>query len=152
MVKNYKIFIFFILIKIIICSHLFCAEKNDNNKPTDFIKRTIDSYVNDDGSINTYNIEEYNIDQINCGKLLFSIYDFTREEKYKKALFLLKKQLEGHPRTKEKGFWHKKVYPYQMWLDGIYMGLPFYIQFSKIFNQPENYDDIALQIILMNKF
>lgn len=123
----------------------------NEKKYIDYVKETIDSYVNEDGSINSYRVDEYNIDQINCGRVLFNLYDKTKEEKYKKAIFLLMKQLETHPRTSEKGFWHKQIYPYQMWLDGIYMGSPFYAQFSKVFGKPEGFDDVALQIILMNK-
>jgi unsaturated rhamnogalacturonyl hydrolase len=77
------------------------------------------------------------------------LYDVTHDEKYKKAAFLKMKQLETHPRTKEGGFWHKKIYPWQMWLDGIYMGAPFYAEFAKTFNRPEAFDDVANQIIFV---
>ncbi|MDZ7292278.1 MAG: glycoside hydrolase family 88 protein [candidate division KSB1 bacterium] len=114
-----------------------------------YIKSIVDSYVEPDGSIKTYEVEEYNIDNINCGKLLLTLYNTTHEEKYKNAAFLLMRQLETHPRTKEGGFWHKKIYPWQMWLDGIYMGAPFYAEFAKMFNRPEAFDDVANQIIFI---
>ncbi|MBN2545949.1 MAG: glycoside hydrolase family 88 protein, partial [Spirochaetes bacterium] len=126
-------------------------EKTKNEEYYQYIKKTIDSYVNKDGTINSYKVDEYNIDQINCGRVLFNLYETTKEEKYKKAIFILMSQLETHPRTKENGFWHKKIYPYQMWLDGIYMGHPFYAQFSKTFDKPENFDDIAHQILLITE-
>lgn len=113
----------------------------------DYIRNTINSFITPEGGIRTYSIDEYNIDQVNCGKLLLTIYKETKAENIKKAAFLLKKQLDNHPRTKEGGFWHKKRYPYQMWLDGLYMGDAFYAEFSQLFNQPENFDDIANQII-----
>ncbi len=114
-----------------------------------YIKKFVDSYVEPDGSIKTYKLEEYNIDHVTPGKLLLTLYNATQDEKYKKAAFLNMQQLETHPRTKEGGFWHKKIYPWQMWLDGIYMGSPFYAEFAKTFNRPEAFDDIANQIIFV---
>ena len=114
-----------------------------------YIQKFVDSYVGPDGSIKTYELKEYNIDHVNPGKLLLTLYNATQDEKYKKAVFLNMQQLETHPRTKEGGFWHKKIYPWQMWLDGIYMGAPFYAEFAKMFNRPEAFDDVANQIIFV---
>ena len=113
----------------------------------DFIKRNIDEFIGPDGSIRTYRMEEYNLDQINEGKLLFFMHETTGDERYKKAAFLLREQLRTHPRTKEGGFWHKQIYPYQMWLDGIYMASPFYAEFAARFDEPEGFDDVARQIV-----
>ncbi|NUO79993.1 glycoside hydrolase family 88 protein [candidate division KSB1 bacterium] len=114
-----------------------------------YIKQVVDSYVEPEGNIKTYEQEEYNLDHVNPGKLLLALYNATRAEKYKKAAFLNMQQLETQPRTKEGGFWHKKIYPWQMWLDGIYMGSPFYAEFAKIFERPEAFNDIANQIIFV---
>jgi unsaturated rhamnogalacturonyl hydrolase len=115
----------------------------------DFLKAVIDSYVRPDGSIETYKLEEYNLDNINCGKLLLTLYQKTKEEKYHKAASLLMKQLESHPRTHEGGFWHKKIYPNQMWLDGIYMASPFIAQYSSMFGHAAGFDEVANQVIWM---
>jgi unsaturated rhamnogalacturonyl hydrolase len=114
-----------------------------------YLKKVVDSYVEPDGTIKTYEMEEYNIDHVNPGKLLLTLYNVTHEEKYKQAAFSVMQQLETHPRTKEGGFWHKKIYPWQMWLDGIYMGSPFYAEFSKMFDRPAGLDDVANQIIFI---
>ncbi len=114
-------------------------------------KRNIDEFVQPDGSIRTYRLEEYNLDQIREGKLLFCLYETTGDERYKKAAYLLREQLRGQPRTKSGGFWHKKIYPHQMWLDGIYMASPFYAEFARRFGEPEGFDDIALQIIVIEE-
>lgn len=108
-----------------------------------------DRFVNADGEIMTYSLEEFNIDQINAGKLLFPLYRVTGEERYRKAIWLLREQLRHHPRTKEGGFWHKKIYPYQMWLDGIYMGSPFCAEFAATFDEPVLFEDIAFQVITL---
>ncbi len=107
----------------------------------------VDKYVTASGKIKTYKMEEYNIDQINAGKLLFPIYHATEQERYRKAIELLREQLRGQPRTKEGGFWHKQIYPYQMWLDGIYMGSVFYAEYAATFNEPAAFDDVSFQVI-----
>lgn len=117
----------------------------------EYIKRNMDIFVDTDGNIGHYRLQEYNIDHVNNGKLLFPLYKETGNEKYKKAAYLIRDQLRRHPRTKEGGFWHKFIYPHQMWLDGLYMGAPYYAEFAKTFNEPEAFDDIANQFILMNR-
>lgn len=116
-----------------------------------YIQRSMDVYVNDDGSIKGYRQNEYNIDNINNGKLLLLLYQVTGKDKYRKAAELLRDQLKTHPRTSEGGFWHKKVYPYQMWLDGLYMGEPFYAEYAKLFHEDTAFNDVARQFILMEK-
>ncbi|MEO5564085.1 MAG: DUF4350 domain-containing protein [Chitinophagaceae bacterium] len=116
-----------------------------------YIQHCMDHYVREDGTIYDYRPDEYNIDHINNGKLLLLLYEVTGKEKYKKAVDLLRGQLRTHPRTNEGGFWHKKIYPYQMWLDGLYMGAPFYAQYSKIFHDDTAFNDIANQFIYVER-
>ena len=113
------------------------------------IKRSMDQYINADGTIKTYKLDEYNIDNVLNGRVLLLLYKVTRQEKYRKAAALLREQLETHPRTSEGGFWHKKIYPSQMWLDGLYMGEPFYAEYAATFHEDAAFDDIARQFILM---
>jgi unsaturated rhamnogalacturonyl hydrolase len=121
--------------------------KTGEVKYFNYIHKTIGSFIKPDGTIQSYKLNDYNLDQVNSGNMVLTVWKQTKEEKYKKAAFILKKQLDGQPRTHEGGFWHKQRYPYQMWLDGLYMGDPFYAQFSFLFNQPKNFDDVANQII-----
>jgi unsaturated rhamnogalacturonyl hydrolase len=113
----------------------------------DYIKRNMDEFVGPDGSLRTYRQEEHNLDQINQGKVLFLLYETTGDERYKKTAFLLRDQLRSQPRTNEGGFWHKQIYPHQMWLDGIYMASPFCAEFARRFNEPEGFDEAANQIL-----
>ena len=122
-----------------------------DNKYLEYIERYVEQFVQPDGDIRTYNIQEYNLDQINAGKLLFRLYQETGDRRYQQALHLLMKQLERQPRTSEGGFWHKKIYPYQMWLDGIYMAAPFYVQYADHFKVPGGFDDAAHQILLIER-
>ena len=110
----------------------------------DYIKSCMDTFIGEDGSIRGYDVKEYNIDHLNNGKILLTIYKETHEEKYRKALELLRSQIEHHPRTKEGVFWHKEIYPEQIWLDGLYMGATFYAKYVSEFSRSmEEYDDIA---------
>ncbi len=107
--------------------------------------------INENGRILGYKMTDYNIDKINSGKMLFVLYNETGDERYKMAIDTLRKQLKGQPRTEAGGFWHKKIYPWQMWLDGIYMGAPFYARYCLEYNEPENFDDVAQQILLIEE-
>jgi unsaturated rhamnogalacturonyl hydrolase len=112
------------------------------------VKDTVDLFINPDGTIRTYSLEEYNLDQINHGRVLFPLYHGTGDERYKRAIMHLRHQLASHPRTDSGGFWHKKIYPYQIWLDGVYMASPFYAEYARTFDEPAAFDDIAHEILL----
>ncbi len=116
-----------------------------------YIQHSMDFYVREDGSIYDYKPDEYNIDHINNGKMLLLLYRVTGKEKYKKAVDLLRSQLKTHPRINEGGFWHKKIYPNQMWLDGLYMGQPFYAEYAATFHDDKAFDDITRQFVLMEQ-
>ena len=122
-----------------------------NEKYLEYIRRNIEQFVEPDGNIRTYHLQDHNLDQINTGKLCFRLYQETGDERYQQALHLLMRQLKSQPRTSEGGFWHKKIYPYQMWLDGIYMASPFYAQYADRFDGPSGFDDAAHQILLIER-
>jgi unsaturated rhamnogalacturonyl hydrolase len=121
-----------------------------------YIRKNIDAFVQPGGAIRGYQLEEYNVDRLNTGKALFGLYDQTGDARYKRALDLLRSQLDTQPRTRSGGFWHKQIYPHQMWLDGIYMADAFWAQYEHAFpsisDSPESaWDDIAHQVILIEK-
>jgi unsaturated rhamnogalacturonyl hydrolase len=111
----------------------------------DYAERFVDYYVREDGSILGYELDAYNIDSINEGKALFTLLDQTGKQKYRKALELIHGQLLSHPRTAEGNFWHKKIYPHQVWLDGLYMAQPFLIEYRTRFEDCRGYDDVFSQ-------
>ncbi|WP_264524323.1 glycoside hydrolase family 105 protein [Flavobacterium sp. N502536] len=124
-------------------------KKNPDPRYAAYVKSYVDTLVQNDGTIKTYELDKYNIDLIVPGRLLFQTYAATKEEKYLKALQLLRKQLAEQPRTASGGFWHKQIYPNQMWLDGLYMGEPFYAQYTVTFEGGKNLDDVAKQFELI---
>ena len=108
-------------------------------------------FVDDEGDIRTYKFEDYNLDNILCGRILLTLYKVTGKQKYYKAAATLRKQLVEQPRIKEGGFWHKKIYPNQMWLDGLYMAEPFYAEWASTFHEDSDFNDIANQFIIIEK-
>ena len=113
----------------------------------EFVRNNLDQYVDSNGAIATYKRTDYNLDNIGPGRALLAVYHRTGETKFLAAAETLKQQLEEQPRTNEGGFWHKKIYPYQMWLDGLFMAQPFAAWYAAMFNHPEAFDDIANQFI-----
>jgi len=118
-----------------------------------YIQKDLDQFVQPDGSIRTYKPEDYLLDNVTTGRalLLLSQVSGPNQERYQKAAQRLRQQLEAQPRTKEGGFWHKKIYPNQMWLDGLYMAGPFYAEYSQLMQQPAGLDDVAKQFALVEK-
>jgi len=117
----------------------------------EYIKENMGSFVSEDGTIRGYDMEAYNLDFVNNGKTLLYLYSKTGEIKYKIAADTLRKQLQHHPRILQGGFWHKKVYENQMWLDGLYMGAPFYAQYIHMFDENKDYSDVLLQFKLIHE-
>lgn len=116
-----------------------------NRKYLDFIDNFVDYYVFDDGTIRGYEMSTYNVDNINEGRVLFDLYKETGKPKYKRAINLLYGQLQSQPRTEGGNFWHKKIYPNQVWLDGLYMAQVFYTRYETTYNRGRNYGDIVKQ-------
>lgn len=117
-----------------------------------YAKGYADTLITRDGQIKTYRMDKFNIDNINPGKILLRLYKDTKDERYKTAIDTLIHQMAIQPRTSEGGFWHKQIYPHQMWLDGIYMASPFLAEYAKEFNKPEMFDDVVNQIKLIYKY
>jgi unsaturated rhamnogalacturonyl hydrolase len=117
----------------------------------DYIKNYADTTIDSIGNISSYKYENLNLDMIVPGRILFQLYADTKDERYQTVLKKLRKQLDEQPRTPSGGFWHKKVYPNQMWLDGLYMAEPFYAQYTLEYDNGKYFDDIAKQFELIKK-
>lgn len=117
----------------------------------DFAESFIDYYVSDDGSILGYDIEKYNLDDLNEGRVLFDLYEMTGKEKYRLAIENQARQLTSQPRTCTGNFWHKLIYPNQIWLDGLYMAQVFSTKYQK-YLKTHDYSDVLLQIKNVRKY
>jgi unsaturated rhamnogalacturonyl hydrolase len=115
-------------------------------------KHIVDKFIGEDGSIKTYKLGDYNSDNIPTGRQLLTFYQTQNIDKYKKAADLLKNQIDWMPRNKAGGYWHKLIYPYQMWLDGLYMIEPFHANLAQMTNDLHAFSEITEQFVLMEKY
>ena len=115
-----------------------------------YIQASVDKYVNDDGTIRTYPTSQHSLDNIEMGRATMLVYRVTQKEKYYKAAKFIHEQLAVQPRTPSGGYWHKQIYPNQMWLDGAYMAGPFRAAYAATFQEKGDFDDIANELLLMD--
>ena len=131
-------------------------EETNNKKYYDYIYAYADYLIDSTGTIKTYKLSNQNLDMIKSGDVLLYLYSKTKEERFLKAMDTLNSQLESQPKTSDGGYWHKKRYPFQMWLDGLYMAEPFHARFAKDYIKDEAekqkiYNDVVLQFDLIQK-
>ncbi|HEY8658439.1 MAG TPA: glycoside hydrolase family 88 protein [Hanamia sp.] len=122
-----------------------------DGKYFNYIQKSMDLFVEDNGNIRTYKYDNLTLDNVAPGRDLLFLYNVTGKKKYLDAVNILRNQLRSQPRTNEGGFWHKKIYPNQMWLDGLYMAEPFYAEYANTFHEDSDFNDIARQFIIMEK-
>ena len=125
---------------------LAMSDITGDNRYFDFARTFIDAFVSEDGAIRTFDAEKHTLDDINEGRVLFRLYQKTGMEKYRRAAQTLRDALEKQPRTFEGSFWHKQIYPNQVWLDGIYMAMPFLALYESQFGDGD-YSDVVRQIV-----
>ena len=116
-----------------------------------YIKTAVDKYVTEDGTITGYKTDGHTLDDIEMGRAVLLVYRVTQQAKYAKAAKFLHDQLALQPRTASGGYWHKQIYPNQMWLDGAYMAEPFRAAYAATFQEPKDFDDIAKQLLMMDE-
>jgi unsaturated rhamnogalacturonyl hydrolase len=100
-----------------------------------YIQAAVDKYVTEDGTINTYPTSQHSLDNVEMGRATMLVYRVTQKEKYYKAAKFIHEQLAVQPKTPSGGFWHKQIYPNQMWLDGAYMAEPFRAAYAATFQE-----------------
>lgn len=118
-----------------------------DKKYLDYIIYNINQFINEKGDIKYYDSSAFNLDYINNGKIVLDLYVETKENKYKLAADNLYQQLLNQPRTQSGVFWHKKIYPNQIWLDGLYMGSVFYAKYQHLFGITDHLEDVAHQFL-----
>jgi len=128
------------------------GEEVHNDSYIQFGTRAVASHVRADGAIQGYLLNDYNLDNIQPGNVLLMALDRgTADDAYTKAVRMLRSQLSTQPRTNEGGFWHKKLYARQMWLDGLYMASPFLAHYAVLFREPVLFGDVTTQVVLMDR-
>jgi unsaturated rhamnogalacturonyl hydrolase len=120
-----------------------------------YIKAAVDHSVDKDGVIHMANGSEFpvsghSMDDIEMGRSLIVLYRVTQDVRYYKAAKFLHDQMQQQPKNASGGYWHKQIYPNQMWLDGAYMSEPFLAMYARTFDQSGDLDGVAAQLLLMD--
>ncbi len=102
----------------------------NNERIINYLKEYPAKMIDERGNIIGYKYEDFNLDNVRTAKFILRMQDLFPTKGNELALKTLFKQLQNQPRTKEGVFWHKAIYANQVWLDGIFMGLPFYCQYA----------------------
>jgi unsaturated rhamnogalacturonyl hydrolase len=126
-------------------------DRNGDTLFYNYVKRFADFMIDSTGNVRTYHVNEYSLDRVNGGKFLMELYGKTHQQNYLKAIQLFRKQLLQQPRTSDGGFWHKAIYPHQMWLDGAYMASPFLAQYGNMFHDTTAVSEAIHQMLLLAK-
>ncbi len=129
------------------------GKKINNQKFIDYSRAWLDGFITDEGTFikGVYSMEEYKLDDILPGRLVINLHQETKLSKYKSIADTLMLHLSKQPKTSDGGYWHKEIYPYQMWLDGVFMADVFSMQYAHAYNQPEWFDEAVHQIKLIYK-
>jgi unsaturated rhamnogalacturonyl hydrolase len=117
----------------------------------EYVKQSVDQLVAPDGSIPTYDARAYTLDNLLLGRQLLLLYRVTQDERYYRAATMLREQLATQPKNASGGYWHKEIYPGQMWLDGLYMAEPFFAEYASVFQEPQDFAEITKQFVLIEE-
>ena len=128
-------------------SFLDVAHRYDLPYAVDYVRDWADTMATDEGKVYGYKLENYNLDHICPARIYFDLYFMTGDQKYRRELREIRRQLDTQPRTESGEFWHKQIYPHQVWLDGLYMALPFYTQYARRFGPGEDRDSLYRDIV-----
>ena len=132
---------------LVIMAALRLSEDRKDPSLSEWARSMYDPMIADNGDISTFRKGEFNLDQINPGRNLLSLYRLYGEKKYLLAARNLMDQLYDQPRCLEsRVFWHKEIYPWQIWLDGLYMQSPFRAEYALLEGDDDLFDDVVMQL------
>lgn len=134
----------------LVCLALFdLSARTGDPRYADYAAKVTGSFVRPDGTIEVYKFDDLSLDNVRPAVTVLALYERTKEQRYRKAADTVWEQMQQMPRTASGGLWHKKRYPNQMWLDGLFMGQPFVARYAKLFGRPAAYDDVVKQFSLV---
>jgi len=128
------------------------AKETGNPAYASVLYKVTGSFINEKGEIAAYKQSNYNIDSVAPGRAVLELFKQTNEGRLKIAADTLREQLHHHPKTSEGAYWHKKRYPHQLWLDGVYMGMPFLAQHSSMFDDGSALEEVVNEFNLTRKY
>lgn len=129
-------------------SFLDAAKRYELPEVVEYVRAWADTMATEKGEIYSYKKSNYNVDHICPARIYFDLHDIygDQDKRYRRVTRKVREQLDSHPRTQSGEFWHKQVYPNQVWLDGFYMALPFYAEYTKRYAPKEQRDSLFADI------
>ena len=130
-------------------SFLDAAERYDMPEVVQYVRDWADTMATEKGEVYKYKKSNYNVDHICPARIYFDLHDMfgDQDKRYRRVTRMIREQIDSQPRTQSGEFWHKQVYPHQVWLDGFYMALPFYAEYTKRYAPKEQRDSLFADIV-----
>jgi len=130
-------------------SFLDAAKRYDMPEVVEYVRDWADTMATEKGEVYKYKKSNYNVDHICPARIYFDLHDMYGDEdkRYRRVTRMIREQIDDHPRTQSGEFWHKQIYPHQVWLDGFYMALPFYAEYTKRYAPKEQKDSLFADIV-----
>lgn len=130
-------------------SFLDAAKRYDMPEVVEYVRDWADTMATEKGVVYKYKKSNYNVDHICPARIYFDLHDMYGDEdkRYRRVTRMIREQIDDQPRTQSGEFWHKQIYPHQVWLDGFYMALPFYAEYTKRYAPKEQKDSLFADIV-----
>ena len=130
-------------------SFLDAAERYDMPEVVEYVRAWADTMATEKGEVYKYKKSNFNVDHICPARIYFDLHDMYGDEdkRYRRVTRMIREQIDEQPRTQSGEFWHKQIYPHQVWLDGFYMALPFYAEYTKRYGPKEQKDSLFADIV-----
>lgn len=130
-------------------SFLDASKRYDLPQVVDYVRDWADTMATEKGEVYKYKKSNYNVDHICPARIYFDLHDMfgDYDKRYRRVTRRIREQLDSHPRTESGEFWHKQIYPHQVWLDGFYMALPFYAEYTDRYAPKSERDSLFSDIV-----
>ena len=130
-------------------SFMDAADRYDLPEVVAYVKEWADTMATEKGKVFGYKKSNYNVDHICPARIYFDLHDMygDQDKRYRRVTRMIREQIDSQPRTKSGEFWHKQIYPNQVWLDGFYMALPFYAEYTRRYAPKEQRDSLFADIV-----
>ena len=130
-------------------SFMDAADRYDLPEVVAYVKEWADTMATEKGKVFGYKKSNYNVDHICPARIYFDLHDMygDQDKRYRRVTRMIREQIDSQPRTQSGEFWHKQIYPNQVWLDGFYMALPFYAEYTKRYAPKEQKDSLFADIV-----
>ena len=130
-------------------SFMDAADRYDLPEVVAYVKEWADTMATEKGKVFGYKKSNYNVDHICPARIYFDLHDMygDQDKRYRRVTRMIREQIDSQPRTQSGEFWHKQIYPNQVWLDGFYMALPFYAEYTRRYAPKEQRDSLFADIV-----